>query len=97
MECTPIKNKKIKIYQNKSFFKIYNSNQKFNNKTNIDNKVNSYSLSPTSTYFENSQNKTNYYSKLSFDKKLQITQLNKSYIFKIKKLNFRKRNKRKRK
>ena len=86
MDCTPIKNKKIQIYQNKSFFKIYNSNQKYNNKINNDNKINSFSLSPTSTYYDNSQNKTNYYSKLSFDKKLQITQINKSYIFKIKKL-----------
>ena len=86
MECTPIKNKKIKIYQNKSFFKIYNSNQKFNNKTNIDNKVNSYSLSPTSTYFENSQIKTGRTTKFSFDKKLQITQLNKSSKLEIKKI-----------
>ena len=90
MEYTPIKKKKIKIYQNKSFFKIYNNNQKYNNKINNDKKFNSYSLSPNSTYFDNSQNKTNYYSKLSFDKKLQITQSNRSYIFKIKKLNLEK-------
>ena len=86
MEYTPIKKKKIKIYQNKSFFKIYNNNQKYNNKINNDKKFNSYSLSPNSTYFENSQIKTGRTTKFSFDKKLKINQLNKSSKLEIKKI-----------
>ena len=68
-----------------TFYKMYKNNNK-----NKKEKQLSISLSPSSTnYLEISENKSNY-PKISFDQKLQITQNNKSTLFKTKLINLEK-------
>ena len=87
MELTNIKKDKI-LFENKNPYSTY-LNYKNNNKKK--GKLKSLSLSPNSTNYlcSLSQNKT-FYSKMSFEEKLQITQTNKSNIFEKKILNLEK-------